>query len=109
MAKPETLLRDNALGTVYVNREFMKVMKKGSVIVDISSNSACMLPKFLIDRKGYSLAERDEEAFIRKYVKKSNLAKGDYARSGLAYTFSKNFVVWYAQKCDYNGKATTSL
>ena len=40
MAKPEPLLRVNALGTVYINQEFSKVMPTGSVIVDISSNSA---------------------------------------------------------------------
>ena len=60
MAKPEQLLRVNALGTVYVNREFAKLMKPGSVIVDISSNSAYALPKFLISEKAYALAETNE-------------------------------------------------
>ena len=41
---PEGILRINALGTVYVNQEFSKVMKPGSVIVDVSSNSAYILP-----------------------------------------------------------------
>ena len=34
---PEGILKINALGTVYVNQEFSKVMKPGSVIVDVSS------------------------------------------------------------------------
>ena len=51
MAKPEPLLRVNALGTVYINQEFSKVMPTGSVIVDISSNSAYVLPKILINKK----------------------------------------------------------
>lgn len=106
MANPETLLRVNALGTVYVNQEFSKVMGKGSVIVDISSNSAYVLPKFLISHKVYALVETDEDRFLAKCIKKSNLAKGDYQRAGFAYALSKNFVVWYAQKCafDYGGK-----
>ena len=29
------------------------------------------------------------------------MAKGDYQRSGFAYSLSKNFVVWYAQKCAF--------
>ncbi|MCR5606491.1 MAG: SDR family NAD(P)-dependent oxidoreductase [Treponema sp.] len=99
MARPEQLLRVNALGTVYINQEFSKVMKKGSVIVDISSNSAYVLPKFLISKKQYALAETDENLFIKKLTKRSNLAKGDYQRAGLAYAFSKNFVIWYASKC----------
>lgn len=48
MASPKQLLRVNALGTVYVNQEFSGCMHPGSVIVDVSSNSAYVLPKFLI-------------------------------------------------------------
>lgn len=98
MADPEKLLRVNALGTVYVNQEFAKVMGKGSVILDISSNSAYVLPKFLINTKTYALVETNEDEFVKKCIKKSNLAKTDYEKSGFAYALSKNFVVWYAKK-----------
>ncbi len=101
MAKPETILRVNALGTVYINREFSKRMKAGSVIVDVASNSAYVLPNFLINKKVYALADTDEAKFLQKLLKKSSLAKGDYQRSGLAYALSKNFVVWYAKKCAF--------
>lgn len=101
MADPDTIVRVNALGTVYVNEEFSKVMKKGSAIVDVASNSAYVLPKFLINKKLYALADRDEAKFVKKMVKKSSLAKGDYQRSGFAYALSKNFVVWYAKKCAF--------
>ncbi len=101
MADGETIVRVNALGTVYVNQEFSRVMGAGSVIVDVSSNSAYVLPSFLINKKIYALAETDEELFVKKIVKKSQLAKGDYQRSGFAYSLSKNFVVWYAQKCAF--------
>ena len=84
----ESILRINALGTVYVNQEFSKVMSKGSVIVDISSNSAYVLPSFLINKKVYALAETDEATFLKKLVKKSNLAKGEYQRKGFAYSLS---------------------
>lgn len=98
---PEGILQINALGTVYVNQEFSKVMNPGSVIVDVSSNSAYVLPSFLINKKAYALAETDEEAFLKKLVKKSSLAKGEYERKGFAYALSKNFVVWYAKKCAF--------
>lgn len=101
MSDPETILRVNALGTVYVNEEFSKVMKPGSVIVDVSSNSAYILPSFIINKKDYRLADTDEDKFVKKLIKKSNMAKGDYQRSGFAYSLSKNFVVWYAQKCAF--------
>ncbi len=100
MAKPETIVRINALGTVYINEEFSKVMKKGSVIADISSNSAYSLPQFLTKRyeKTYALADRDEDAFVKKILSLPNKLKDDYKRSGFAYALSKNFVVWYAAK-----------
>lgn len=102
MASPEQLLRVNALGTVYVNQEFPRYMNRGSVIVDVPSNSAYVLPKFLISKKTYMLAETDEREFIRKLLKKSSLPKGEYERAGFAYAMSKNFVVWYAAKCAFD-------
>ena len=97
----EMILRINALGTVYINQEFAKVMKAGSVIVDVASNSAYILPSFIIPKKAYKLAETDEDLFVKKLVKKSNMAKGEYQRKGFAYSLSKNFVVWYAKKCAF--------
>ena len=98
---PEGILRINALGTVYINQEFSKAMKPGSVIVDVSSNSAYILPSFIIPKKVCPLAETNEEVFLQKIVKRSGMAKGEYQRKGLAYSISKNFVIWYAQKCAY--------
>lgn len=101
MSDPETIVKVNALGTVYINEEFSKVMNPGSVIVDVASNSAYVLPSFIIDKKIYKLADTDEALFVKKIVKKSRMAKGDYQRSGFAYSLSKNFVVWYAKKCAF--------
>lgn len=98
---PEAIMRINALGTVYVNQEFSKVMKPGSVIIDISSNSAYQLPSFMIPKKLYTLADQDEEAFVTKIIKKTWMVKDPYLKNGMAYGFSKNFVCWYAQKCAY--------
>ena len=39
----ESILRINALGTVYINQEFSKVMNKGSVIVDSVSFAHALL------------------------------------------------------------------
>lgn len=99
MADPETILRVNALGTVYVNQEFAKVMKKGSVILDVASMAAYQLPNFILPKKAYPLADTDEELFIKKTLKRASLAKKDpYQFSGFAYSISKHFVTWYAKK-----------
>jgi len=76
-------------------------MKERSVIVDVSSNSAYALPFFIICKKAFPLADTDEGEFLRRMLKRSNLAKEGYPRSGLAYALSKNFVVWYAKKCAF--------
>lgn len=100
MAQPEQLIRVNALGTVYINQEFSKLMNRGSVIVDVSSNSAYMIPGFLAKAKTFSLADKDEEKFVKKCLSLPNKLKG-YKASGLAYGLSKKFVIWYAAKCAY--------
>ncbi len=98
----EKILRINALGTVYVNQEFSKKMNAGSVICDISSNSAYALPGFILPKKAYPLAETDEEAFLAKLIKRSNMARNDYEKNGFAYGLSKNFVCWYAAKSAFD-------
>ena len=100
MANPETIVRVNALGTVYVNEEFSKLMNPGSVILDIASNSAYMIPNFLAKKKVFALADRDEAKFLKKILSLPNKLKG-YNASGLAYGLSKKFVVWYAAKSAY--------
>ncbi len=100
MADPEKLMRVNALGTVYVNEEFSKLMKAGSVIVDVSSNSAYILPDFLASKKIFALADKDEALFLKKVLGLPSKLKG-YKASGLAYGLSKKFVIWYAAKCAY--------
>lgn len=98
----EKILRINALGTVYVNQEFSKLMNPGSVICDISSNSAYSLPEFILPKKAYPLAETDEALFLKKLIKRANMAKTDYEKNGFAYGLSKNFVCWYAAKSAFD-------
>lgn len=102
MVNGETLLRVNALGTVYVNEEFSKFMKEGSVIVDISSNSSYSTPEFMLPKKAYPLAETDEELFMKKVLKRASFIKDPYQNAGLTYAISKNFVRWYARKSAFD-------
>lgn len=101
MADPMQLVRVNALGTVYVNQEFSKIMPEGSVIVDISSNSAYFIPNILANAKMFALAEKDEEKFLGKMLFLARKIKNPYKASGLAYGLSKKFVIWYAAKCAF--------
>lgn len=98
----EDILRINALGTVYVNQEFAKLMHKGSVIIDIASMSAYAMPELMLPKKAYPLAETDEALFIKKALKMTGMIKDEYQKKGLAYSVSKNFVTWYAAKCAFD-------
>lgn len=100
MGDPQTIIRINALGTVYVNTEFRKYLQRGGVIVDVASNSAYVLPDKLFHKGTYELAEDNEDKFLSRLLR-GCVGKTDYDKSGLAYTYSKNFVVWYAQKCAF--------
>ncbi len=98
---PEQILKINAMGTVYVNQEFSKLMHKGSVIIDIASMSAYAMPEMMLPKKAYPLAETNEALFFKKALKMAGLIKDTYQKNGLAYSVSKNFVTWYAAKCAF--------
>ena len=106
MAGPEQLLRVNALGTVHVNQEFSRRMRPGSVIVDVSSSSAYVLPDFMVGNGLCRLAAKDGEAFVKRIAGLCGLVPGSYQKSGLAYALSKKFVIRYAQMCasEYGNK-----
>ena len=104
MTNAEKLFRINALGTVYVNQEFAKVMDKGSVICDVASNSAYALPGAMVKavKFAYKWAEKDEEKFVNFFVNLASKIPDDYLAAGMAYSFSKNFVTWYAAKTAFD-------
>ena len=100
MADPKTIIMVNAVGTKNVNMEFYKYMNDGGVIVDIASSSAYEAPAVLVKHQIYEEAEYEEEKFIKHMTGEAKMIPGsDYNKSGMAYVMSKNFVVWYAQKC----------
>ncbi len=105
MADAEKVIRINALGTIHVNKVFAKYMPEHSVIVDVSSNSAYVLPSFasklLCSDKVIMKALQDEEGFVRRMVRISYLGGSKYNQTGLAYTLSKYFVCRFAQYCAF--------
>lgn len=98
MGTPERIIRINALGTVYVNQEFFKAMD-GGVIVDVASNSGYMLPRAMIPRRSYPLALSDENAFVRRLVRRASVMHNKAVDPQMAYMISKNFARWYSAGC----------
>ena len=60
-----------------------------------------MPPSMIKPRGIYKLAEFEEENFVRKMLRKSNLLRGKYEKAGLAYALSKDFVIWHAERCAF--------
>jgi NAD(P)-dependent dehydrogenase (short-subunit alcohol dehydrogenase family) len=96
MGPADYVMRTNAVGTVNVDEAFYAVAGEGSVIVNVASMAAHMLPAEIIPTHQFPLALDDEEAFMDAMLAACDIAPED-ARSGIAYALSKSFVKWYSQ------------
>lgn len=98
MGKATSIFAINALGTLYVNEEFEKVMRSGSCIINIASMAAHMLPAQQLPRTLYGLSQQDPQQFVDQLEQIfSKMPQG--AAEGFAYAVSKDFVIWYARRC----------
>lgn len=96
MGDAEKIMEGNALGTVNINDAFYDVIAKGGCIIDTSSMSACLTPKFLMPQHCYPLCRTDREKFMKKMMNRVKLFPKS-TRSGVAYSISKHFVIWFAR------------
>lgn len=97
MGDAENIMQTNAVGTVYMNTEFAKIMGRGGCILDVSSMSAYLTPSVVMPRKLYKYALEDVELFRTKMNRRLRLFPKS-VRPGVAYGISKDFVIWYSKK-----------
>lgn len=97
MAKAEKLFEINAIGTIIVDEEFSAVMGPGSCILNLSSSSGYMLPAAMLPTQVYPLSMTNVDAF-RDAMKQVFEKIPEDRRDGMAYPFSKNFVIWYTER-----------
>ncbi len=97
MGDADALIKTNAMGTIYMNEEFAKVMRAGSCIIDVSSMSAYLTPKLVMPTKLYKYSEINLDTFYKKLSKRMRLFPAS-VRPGVAYGVSKDFVIWYAKR-----------
>lgn len=96
MGPADYVMRTNAIGTVNVDEVFYATATTGSVIVNVASMAAHMLPAELIPTEQFPLALEDSDAFMNALLAACDIG-GEDGRSGLAYALSKSFVKWYSQ------------
>ncbi|WP_349672763.1 SDR family oxidoreductase [Lacrimispora sp.] len=97
MGDAKTIMEVNALGTIYINNAFYKVMEEGGCLIDVSSMSAYLTPKMVMPVGIYKYSRNDPEKFMRKMMRRIRFYPEKY-QSGIAYGISKNFVIWYAKQ-----------
>lgn len=97
MASGEQIFTINAVGTINIDEEFAKIMGEGSCILNVSSMSAYMLPEDRVPKQVYQLSLQDVNAFQSAANQMIN-AVAEEQKTGMAYTISKNFVVWYTSR-----------
>ena len=93
----ERVIDVNAMGTLYTNEIFYPIMSSGACIVNISSITAYMIPKFMRPTKIYELAFKNSDKLRKKLTRLTRIFGRRYA-SLIAYALSKNFVVYYVKK-----------
>ena len=96
MTNAEALFTINALGTINIDEALGAVMD-GGVILNVASMSAYMLPDAQRPVQLYKLALTDANAFLGGF-KQMITQIPEQMQTGMAYTVSKNFVIWYTEK-----------
>jgi NAD(P)-dependent dehydrogenase (short-subunit alcohol dehydrogenase family) len=96
MGDAQKIMETNALGTININDAFYEVMSGDGCIIDTSSISAYLAPKFIMPKRVYKLSRADRGKFMKKMMRRVNIFPKK-VRPGVAYGVSKNFVIWFAK------------
>ncbi|GAA1444219.1 SDR family oxidoreductase [Leifsonia poae] len=97
MGSAQFVAHINAIGTVNVTEAFLARAAEGDALVNVASVAGHGLPKVLVPSGAFPKAASDPVAFEKIIVRRSRVF-GKKLHSGLAYSFSKAFVIWYSRK-----------
>lgn len=97
MGDAQKMIAINALGTIHVTEAALALAGEGFALVNVASSAAYMAPRALVSHRAYRLAFTDPRRLASKLAARANLLPR-HLRSGLAYSLSKNFVMWYSQE-----------
>lgn len=97
MGGPELIYRVNALGTLNVGRAFLPLARPGFSLVNVASTAGHLSAGFPVPKRAYRLAHTDPEQMLRRLLRRNRLFPGKLA-AGMAYSISKNFVIWYSRE-----------
>lgn len=96
MTTADQIFRINAIGTMNVDLAFAEVMDQG-VILNVSSMSGYIPSGDRVPLALYRMAMDNEAAFEAGINKMFEMIPEEY-RTGMAYSTSKNFVIWFTKR-----------
>lgn len=96
MTTADQIFRINAIGTVNVDLAFAEIMD-GGVILNVSSMSGYLASGDRVPLPLYRMAMDNEAAFEAGINKMLAQIPEEY-RCGMAYSTSKNFVIWFTKR-----------
>ncbi len=96
MGSAQKIVKVNALGTIHVADVFYELAHEDFALVLVASIAGHVTPRLLVPTRAYALSAHDPQKFFARVVARCNLVPGK-ARPGMAYSVSKNFVIWYAR------------
>jgi NAD(P)-dependent dehydrogenase (short-subunit alcohol dehydrogenase family) len=110
MGSGELILGVNALGTIHVNEAAYAAAGEGLAVVNVASMAGHLLPRLASPTRAYRLALTDPSACLAG-LERAVARVPAKSRSGLAYSISKNFVIWYsaAQAARFGAKGARVL
>lgn len=97
MADAMKIFSINAAGTINVDEVFGEAMADGGVILNVASMSAYMLPADRVPYQLYQASALGADALVGGFAQALEQVPAEMA-TGMAYTMSKNFVVWYTKQ-----------
>jgi NAD(P)-dependent dehydrogenase (short-subunit alcohol dehydrogenase family) len=85
------------VGTINIVEAFHSIAEEGFALVNVASMAGHMLPGWLVPTSTFPVALSDPRKLLQKLLFRIRLVPGDFYRRGMAYSVSKNFVIWYSK------------
>ncbi|NCU38617.1 SDR family oxidoreductase [Candidatus Saccharibacteria bacterium] len=87
----------NAIGTINIAEEFLRVATPGFSLINVASIAGHMVPRAMQPTRLFKRALQDPQIFHKKLVARTRFMPRAM-RAGQAYSLSKSFVIWYSAK-----------
>ena len=96
MGSSEAIVRINALGTVHVAEAFLPLATEGFALVNVASTAGHLPRALRLPARTCRLAATDPDRFVAAVGRRCRPVP-EARRTGMAYSLSKQFAIWYSQ------------